>query len=214
MWAFRLGVLEICACSGKSADTGSSETECVPTQLVATDIDETLTTADAEWISQLADPTYDPLERPAAAQMMNQYADAGYRVVYITARGEDTVLQDGRSGRQATLDWLVGHGFPATDTDLYLAEGIGASGDAAVTYKSGVLDDLAANGQTTAWAYGNADTDILAFQAAGIPDDHIFLVGELAGTMGVVGIPDDDAYRAHISEQFAQVVATDCAGRL
>jgi phosphatidate phosphatase PAH1 len=197
------------ACSGKSADSGGTA-DCVPTMLVATDIDETLTTSDGEWLSQLGDPTHDPAMRPEADLLMQGYAELGYRVVYITARGEDMSLTDGRTSREATWDWLQAHGFPGEESDLFLAEGIGAAGDPAVEYKSGVLAELAAEGQTAEWAYGNADTDILAFQAAGIADDRIFLVGELAGTMGVNPLTDEQAYGDHRSAQLDAVSPTDC----
>lgn len=170
---------------------------------VATDIDETLTTDDLEWIHQIADPDYDPEMRPDADTLMQGWSRRGYRVIYITARGEDLGLVDGTSAREATDAWLGAHDFPYSDEDVYLADGIGAFGDDAVAYKAGVLSDLAAAGLSVVYAYGNADTDIEAFQAAGIPDDHIFLVGSLAGTMGVEGIPDEDAYTAHVADFLA-----------
>lgn len=170
---------------------------------IATDIDETLTTDDLEWIHQIADPDHDPEMRPDANTLMQGWYNRGYRVVYITARGEDLSLVDGTSSRDATDAWLDAHSFPFSDGDVYLADGLGAFGDDAVDYKAGVLADLAADGLSVRYAYGNADTDIEAFQAAGIADDHIFLVGALAGTMGVEGIPDEDAYTAHIADFLA-----------
>lgn len=165
---------------------------------MVTDIDETLTTLDAEWFAQVADPSHDPAMRPDADTLLRAYADLGYRVFYVTARGEDMTLSDGRSSREATADWLVAHGFPFTENALFLASGVGVAGDAAVAYKTGVLTDLQAGGRDLAYAYGNATSDIDAFQAADIPDDVIFLVGELAGEMGVQPIPDEEAYTAHV----------------
>jgi hypothetical protein len=46
-------------------------------------------------------------------------------------------------------------------------------------------------------AYGNAESDIQAYHDVAIPT--IWLVGALAGTMGVDGIPDDEAYEAHLA---------------
>ena len=134
----------------------------------------------------------------------------GYFVFYVTARGEDLELEDGRSAREASEDWLVDHGFPYSEGALYLADGLGAFGDSAVEYKSEVILDLAAEGWEASWAYGNSDTDILAFQEAGIADDHVFLVGELAGTMGVEPITDEEAYEAHLDEQLPAVTAVSC----
>ncbi len=194
-------------CPAPGSDSGGP---CVLPYAVFTDIDETLTTLDQEWLDQIADPSHDPAMRPGADALMQGYAERGYTIFYVTARGEDIALSDGRSARQASEDWLLGHGFPYAQGSLYLAEGLGAHGDSAVEYKSEVILDLAAQGWTASWAYGNADTDILAFQEAGIPDDHIFLVGELAGTMGVKPIPDDQAYEAHLSEQLPQVEQYGC----
>lgn len=114
------------------------------------------------------------------------------------------------STRCATEDWLLAHEFPYTEDALYLSEGYGATGDAAVAYKSGVIDDRTAGGWTASWAYGNADTDILAFQASGLPDNHIFLVGELAGTMGVEPVPDEDAYTNHLEAQLPSIAHVAC----
>lgn len=175
-------------------DTGP----CASTRSVVTDIDETLTTLDAEWFKQISNPSHDPAMRPDADTLMNAYADLGYDVIYVTARGEDSTLSDGTPARDATADWLVAHGFPYEEGALFLAPGIGAVGDSAVEYKTGVLLDLQADGRVFDYAYGNATSDIEAFQAAGIPDDVIFLVGELAGEMGVKPIPDEEAYTAHI----------------
>jgi phosphatidate phosphatase PAH1 len=197
---------------GCGSGSATDEAPCVPQAAVYTDIDETLTTLDAEWTAQLLDPSHDPAMRPDADALMQDYAELGYTVVYLTARGEEVVLADGRSARQATADWLDAHGFPWSDADLYLAPGLGAAGDSAVDYKAGVLDDRTAAGWSAAWAYGNATSDIEAFRQAGIPDAQIFLVGALVGTLGAVNdIPDDDAYAAHRASQLPAVVPADCA---
>ena len=199
------------ACAGSEEGVDSALAPCVSFRGVVTDIDETLTTADGEWLSQLADPTHDPLVRPDANVMMQTYADLGYGIFYVTARGEGGQLADGRSAREATEDWLRGHDFPVEGDRVFLAEGIGALGDSAVAYKSDVIDLLVADGWSFEWAYGNADTDVLAFQASGIADEQIFLVGELAGTMGVQPLQDEDAYTGHLVTQTPLMVATECA---
>jgi phosphatidate phosphatase PAH1 len=178
-------------------------------QAVAADIDETLTTSDSEWAAQIDDPTHDPAERPDAATLMQGYDDLGYTVIYVTARDEGRVLSDGRTARQATADWLEAHGFPFTNDDLYLSPG-SPSDAAKIAYKSGVLEDLAANGWTTDWAYGNAQTDVEAFLEAGVAPDHVFLVGKLAGSMDVKSIPDADAFAAHVAEQLPQIEPVAC----
>lgn len=210
-----LPVLVLVACS--VAEEGVDDTDAVeptPCHLVVTDIDETLTTLDSEFIAQLADPTYDPAMRPDANTLLQGYADKGYRIVYITARGELMTLPDGRSAREATEDWLVAHDFPLLDAgDLYLSEGVGAFGSGAVAYKAEVLQARLDAGETLDWAYGNAISDIDAFQEVGIPDDHIFLVGVNAGQEGVEPIADADAFTAHLAVQMPAVTdAAACDG--
>jgi phosphatidate phosphatase PAH1 len=192
-----LGLASACA-ADKSSDTG---TACVGGPAIVTDIDETLTLSDGEYLGQLADPTYDPVERTDASTLMQRYNERGWRVFYVTARGDELVLNDGRSAQQATEDWLDDHNFPREADSVFLFEGTFVSGDDTVVYKAGVLEGLGSDGWEVGWAYGNAETDTLAWQQHGVPDDHIFLVGILAGTMGVVGIEDEDAYTQHLIDQ-------------
>jgi phosphatidate phosphatase PAH1 len=129
---------------------------------------------------------------------MQTYVRRGYRVLYLTARGEGLRLLDGTTAREATEQWLEDHDFPYTSDGVFLADGVGALGGEAADYKIGVMEDLMDVGVTFAYAYGNADTDIEAFQAVGIPDDRIFLVGKLAGQMGVVPVTDAEAFDEHL----------------
>ncbi|MBW2258306.1 MAG: hypothetical protein JRI25_27420, partial [Deltaproteobacteria bacterium] len=134
----------------------------------------------------------------------------GYLVAYITARGQSISLSDGRSAAEATLDWLDAHDFPVENGMVFLADGMGALGNDAVDYKAGVMADLQAGGMVFDYAYGNADTDVLAFQQAGVPDAQIFLVGDQAGTMGVNGISNADAFTAHIAAHMVGVPDVNC----
>ena len=183
---------------------------CTPMMAVVTDIDETLTTEDGEYLQQFTDPTHDPAERPDAAELMNAYAELGYTIIYVTARGADLDLPDGRSATEATVDWLEGHGFPFEPADLYLAERT-SYGEDAVVYKAGVLADREDDGWSFAYAYGNSDTDIEAFREGGIADEVIFHVGRNAGTIaGVRAIPIDEAFGAHMAEHMPTVAEAAC----
>ena len=198
----------ILACTGpEPADTGP----CVSWRAVVTDIDETLTTNDEEWLSQMSDASHDPAMRPEADALMRGYDELGYGVFYVTARGDEFTLSDGRSAFEGTRDWLVAHGFPVHEERIFLSEGFGVLGEDAEAYKIEVLEGLGAEGWGFDWAYGNADSDIAAFQGAGIPDDRIFLVGELAGQLGVQPILDEEAYAAHLEAQLPSVEPTECA---
>lgn len=185
-------------------ETSSPTTEpCPPVDdqtraAVVTDIDETLTTSDSEWLTQIALPFHDPEMRPDADLVMQEYLARGYRIFYLTARGEGLFLLDGTSAREATEDWLEVHGFPYTSDGVFLANGIGALGGEAADYKTAVLEDLQAQGFDILYAYGNADTDIEAYYNVGLDPSTTYLVGALAGQLGVVGIPTDEAYAAHL----------------
>lgn len=166
---------------------------------VVTDIDETLTTLDAEYIMQIGDPSYDPKMRPDANTLMSDLAGLGYAIQYVTARGTDLPLSDGTTSTDATTNWLNEHQYPRFANDLHLYQGTFVTGDATRDYKIGVLMDLISQGYSFTYAFGNAQTDIEAYQAVGIPDDHIYLVGVLAGQLGVQPITDADAYTSFIT---------------
>ncbi len=155
---------------------------------VLTDIDATLTLSDEEFSMQLFDVEYDPLRKGAAVELMQTWASKGYTIVYMTARPH--------LARPETRAWLERHEFPAGPL---ISAGSLAVGGAAEEYKSAwgsrMLSDF---GWEPVAAYGNAETDIGAYEAAGIPKDITFIIGELAGTEGTVPIEDDD-YSAHIA---------------
>ncbi len=191
----------------KKSDTDSDAVVCTDSNLaVATDIDETLTISDAEWLEQrLTDPDKEPEMRPSASDAFNAYADLGYTVVYVTARGVDIVIADGRTATDATHQWLVDHSFPTIEGNLHLAEGPGVSGDAAADYKAAVLADLEGQGLEFVYGYGDKSSDIEAWQAAGIPDDQIFHVGKDTTEHGVEVLPDAAAYAQHLADYIATV---------
>jgi phosphatidate phosphatase PAH1 len=199
-----LCALLVAACGGddKGADSAAGGAPACKV-VVVTDIDETLTTLDSEWLEQVITPTDIPDMRPDADTLMQGYADLGYGFVYLTARGEDMKLADDTPAFDATTAWLHDMGLP--DGTLYLATGIGVLGDDAVAHKSSVILDLRSQGYEIAWAYGNADTDIDGYKAADVPNEQIFLVGELAGEMDVNPIPDAEAYTGHLQSHLPTV---------
>jgi phosphatidate phosphatase PAH1 len=183
------------AASDSAIDTAASDAP--PSCAVVTDIDETLTTDDLEFVYQVADPDHDPAMRPDANTLFAGFADHGYTVIYLTGRGEHLTLADGTTARAATEAWLDAHGFPWDDANLFLADtSLGLSGEDAHVYKAGVLADLSAAGWPLDWAFGNAEADIEAYEDAAMAHDHVFLVGDLAGSMDVEAISNEDAYSA------------------
>jgi hypothetical protein len=194
--------------AGGDGDTDTDS--CVPNMAVVTDIDATLTTSDNEYLLQIALPSYDPVMRPDANTLMQAYDELGYRLFYVTARGEGLTLLDGSTAREATEQWLSDHEFPYTSDDVFLSDGLAAFGNAAATYKTEILQGLQADGWTLVYAYGNTDTDIQAFQNVGIPDENILLVGDLAGAMGVSPVPTDEAFSQHLIDYMPSIDEATC----
>lgn len=178
---------------------------------IVSDIDETLTTADSEFLMQLMDSTYDPVERAEAAELITDYHQRGYTIVYLTARAESQFSLDNMTpARELTEAWLVDHGFPTDEnTRVILAPGF-VVGDEAAMYKGQALIDMQAEGFTFDYAYGNAISDIDGYEMANIPKDVTFIIGVEAGMDGTVPILEEDwiAHRAaHIP-----TVPTYCEG--
>ena len=191
--------------NGTETETG--EPDCyADMHAIVTDIDETLTTADSEFLMQLMDSTYDPLERGEAAELINDYHARGYYIVYLTARAESQFSIDDAMipARDLTEAWLVDHGFPMDEnTQLILAPGF-VVGDATAMYKGQALLDLEAEGYTFDYAYGNALTDIDGYEMANIPKDVTFIIGVEAGMDGTVPIAEED-YVTHRAAQIPTV---------
>ena len=181
--------------SDTAGDTTTAAGVCELEQpAIVTDIDETLTLSDAEFIMQIGDGTYDPLEREGAAELVTAYADLGYHVLYLTARNEQTVIEvTGETAREATQRWLEEHGFPTDpgSTELVLAEMFVFDADAQA-YKAAALMERQAAGMRYDYAYGNATSDIGAYAEAGIPLDATFIIGEHAGEGGTVAVAGED----------------------
>jgi hypothetical protein len=192
--------------SGSEAESGTETGEGSCYQLehsIVADIDETLTTADSEFIQQLLDTTVDPLEREGASEMISAYHAMGYTVVYMTARAHSQTSSDDAmiSAEELTSDWLMSHGFPFDEnTRLEMADSF-VFGDSAAEYKTERLGELQAAGHAFEYAYGNALSDITAYEAAGIPKGVTFIIGEEAGAEGTVAIEGEgwiDHNAAHL----------------
>ena len=197
------------ASSGDSASSSSGGGVCEDEQpAIVTDIDETLTTDDAEFFMQVTDPTYDPIEREGGAAMINAYADLGYRIMYLTARGEDLdIAMTDETAREITVRWLEEHGYPlGPDTTVVVLSETLVVGDATQEYKAAALMEQQAMGWRFDYAYGNATTDIGAYAEAGIDMAVTFIIGEHAGEGGTVAI-DGEAWVDHTAEHLPTVPA-------
>lgn len=154
-------------------------------KVVISDIDGTLTLDDMQLLNQIPDETLIPKMMGAADKLTQAWAMKGYPIIYLTARPHVF--------RPETRAWLRDLGFPVGA--LITAADVG---DAA-PYKTMWLQRMLQTfGWTAVAAYGNADTDITAYENAGIPKGLTFIVGPLAGMRGTTAIDNMD-FAAHIS---------------
>lgn len=198
-----------------SSDTGvdSSGGVCsAEFPAIVTDIDATLTTSDAEFLMQLGDGNYDPAEREGAAELINAYADLGYRVLYLTARTETLMaVNTGESARELTERWLLEHEFPVDpkSTMLVLSPNL-VLGESARVFKAETLAEQQAAGWRFDYAYGNAGSDIDAYADAGIALDLTFIIGPEAGNGGTVAV-EGEGWVEHATAHLPSVPAV-CEG--
>jgi len=154
-------------------------------KVVITDIDGTLTTDDNQELMEIPDATYVPLMMGSANTLMQAWDAKHYPIIYLTARPH--VL------RPESRGWLRDEVFPTGP--LITAIDV----EEASAYKTLWLKRMV---QMFGWVpvavYGNADTDITAYNNVGIAKDITFIVGPLGGNGGTVAIPNMD-FGAHIA---------------
>lgn len=164
------------------------------TQVIVTDIDGTLTLDDNEMLTQIMqDPDYVPKANQGASEMVNAWAGKGYQLAYLSARPHSL------SG--ISRKWL--QGIDAPFGPVQTSESL-VNGESARAYKAEFLKHITTDlGWEIVAVYGNADSDIQAYEDAGIPKDVTFIIGELAGDSGTVAIANND-YTSHISSYVDQ----------
>lgn len=154
-------------------------------KVIVTDIDGTLTLNDNELLMEVADGTYVQKPMGAAVKLMEAWTKKKYPVIYMTARPH--------LFRAETRVWLRDLGFPFGP--LITANQTNRPAE----YKTAWMKRMIMNfGWQVVAVYGNADTDITAYENAGVPKSQTFIVGELAGMRGTVPIPNLD-FTDHIS---------------
>lgn len=159
------------------------------TEFIISDIDGTMTLSDEELLRQLTEPAYDPVENGSANELMEVWYQKNYRLIFLTARPH--------TFRTQTRTWLREHGFPFTP--VISADSL-VFDESARTYKREFVNRITGElGWTAIAAYGNAESDIQAYEDAGIPKDITFIIGEFAGAQGTTPIQNND-YASHISE--------------
>jgi len=187
LWVAALGTA--CGVDDGLPAAGVDCADLSPLPAIVSDIDETLTTSDNELLLQIVEPEHVQAQRPGAVALIQGFYDRGYQILYLSARYEDLALLDGTLAREFTETWLVDQGFPMDSerTRLVLATEPNSGAETAA-YKRGALEDLIAQGWDFSFAFGNADTDIQAYQEAGLAVDHTYIIGDRAGEGGTVAV--------------------------
>ena len=159
------------------------------------DIDGTLTTSDAELFGDAIVDFFDPFladfvpnARFYGWETTALRADQGYSMLYLT--GRPYWLAD------ITREWLDDLAFPGgtlhtTDNNAEVLPTDAGVGEFKVAY----LSHLMALGFVIDGAYGNATTDIYAYEGVSIPKDRTWILGPEGGVSGTVDLGDD--FRAH-----------------
>lgn len=155
------------------------------TKVVISDIDGTLTASDAELQEETADPAYVQKTKTKAVELTQAWAAKGYPVIYLTARPHVYRIE--------TRTWLRDLGFAAGPA--ITANSLADPGAYKTRWLQRMFQDF---GWVPVAAYGNATTDVTAYEDAEIPKAATFIIGEYAGMSGTVAIPNDD-YTEHIA---------------
>ncbi len=163
------------------------------TKAVLFDIDGTLSIGDGELLHELIDDmiggSYSGKAYADAAKVASAYHDKGYLIVYLTGRPE--VLH------RMTREWLTENGFPDGIRHLTDSKSQSLPTDSGVmAYKRDYIKYLTDSvGIDIAYAYGNASTDIKAYEEAGLSKATTFVIGKHAGAKGTVALT---SYTAHL----------------
>jgi hypothetical protein len=163
------------------------------TKVVFTDIDGTMTLSDDELIVQVGDFDHDPAQKTGSVALTQAWADKGYQMVYLTARPH--------LFRSETRKWLEQHGY--ADGPVITAPDL-VFGESARMYKRAWVNRVRNELQwDVVAAYGNATSDIDAYEDAGIDKGVTFIIGPNAGVAGTSAIDNDD-YTPHIADYVTQ----------
>jgi hypothetical protein len=164
------------------------------TQFMVFDIDGTLTWHDGELFSELLagliGGSYVPRPRPGAIELTQlRSREQGYELIYLT--GRPYLLTD------ITRRWLRQLGFAPGTVHVVDAVHDAMPTEAAVgTYKAVYLRGLGERRFVLHSAYGNATTDIHAYEQAGIAKSRTFIVGPHGGERDTVDL--GDSYLPHL----------------
>lgn len=167
------------------------------TRIVVFDVDGTLTIGDdelvdemkSEYLSGLYSGKRPPKAYPNAAALTKAWADKGYLIVYMTGRPYWLA--------QLTRAWLdtqncaPGH-LHTTDRSRDALPMQGGVGEFKLAYLKKLIDA----GYKIDYVYGNTESDIFAYEGAGIPLERTHIIGEHGGKSGTKGL--SGGYSEHL----------------
>ncbi|MGI0119588.1 lipin/Ned1/Smp2 family protein [Zooshikella sp. RANM57] len=156
-------------------------------EAIVFDLDGTLTISDAEQVGdyigiKTATPFY------YAKETLQAYREKGYQLIFLSARPY-WLAKDSRDWLQNTMqqpDWHL-----HTNENGELIE----AGQGHKAFKADYLKQLQKERNIkVVRAYGNAQSDIDAYEEAGIPKAETYILGENAGSEGTQAVGDDYVY--------------------
>ena len=155
---------------------------------LVTDVDGTLTTSDWELFKDVIFGASATMY-PDANTMIQAWFQKDYRIIYLTGRPQLV--------NRYTRTWLASHDFPLGT--LHLTEGLTQlppTVDGEQKFKSDFLTGVQqATGVLLRAGYGNATTDVGAYEAVGLAKTDIWIIGTNAGYDGTQPVAD---YTSHL----------------
>lgn len=160
---------------------------------VVFDIDGTITTSDSEVIQDWAEFSAADMY-PYANTVVNHYFNRGFLIVMVTGRPYWLATE--------SRQWLSDNDMPFQSVRFTSDNGTTVSGEETQEYKTTYLQSLISDCYLEiVRAYGNAVTDIGAYEAVGIPKTETFIIGENAGTSETQPISCEDCgYQSHYND--------------
>jgi phosphatidate phosphatase PAH1 len=159
------------------------------TKIAVFDVDGTLTSHESDVtlgiISELLRGCFAPPKRAYGPELTRYLHDKlGYEIVYLS--GRHYFLND------LTRSWLARNEFaPGTLMVTQSFFEILPKEKSVGQFKQSQLGKIKGSGIVLDRAYGNAQTDIVSYQKAGISDNRIYLVGQHSGSFGAVPLGND-----------------------
>jgi len=169
-------------------------------QAVIFDIDGTLTLSDAEQIGDYAGVSTAQAYY-YAKETVEAYRQKGYQLIFLTARPY-WMAKSSRVWLRNTLqqsDWHL-----RLNTNGEVPSSFGGHAE----YKRDYINKLKAEGLDIVRVYGNASTDIEAYEQAGIAKSETYIIGTNAGHDGTQALGSD--YAAHFSNVVANTPDANC----